>query len=94
MGPAAIDQFQNERTFFDAVDNCDIRMIEGGQHLRFSLEARHAVGIPRQRFGQNLDRHIAVELGICGAPHLTHTTFAKLRMNAVMSNGLSRAHSV
>lgn len=34
------------------------------QHLRFALEAGKSLPIGRQRFGQDLQRHVAVEAGI------------------------------
>ena len=38
----------------DAVDRGDVRMIERGEHLRFALEAREAVGIVGDRGGSTL----------------------------------------
>ena len=34
---------------FDAVDGGDVGMVQRGQHLRFALEAGHAVGVCRRR---------------------------------------------
>jgi hypothetical protein len=39
----------------------DVRVIERGEHLLFALEPRHAVGVGRPRFRQDLDRHLAPE---------------------------------
>ena len=35
-------------------------MIERGEHLRFALEAREPIGIVRERFGQDLQRDVAI----------------------------------
>ena len=47
-------------------------MIERGKDLRLALESRHALAILRECFGQNLQRHVAIELGVARAPHLSH----------------------
>ena len=39
-------------------------MIQRGEHPRLALEARQAVGIPRERVRQELDRDIASELRV------------------------------
>jgi hypothetical protein len=59
-------------------------MIQQSQDLGFALEARHAVGIGRQRLRQNLDGHFSVELRIRRAPHLAHAAFTELGGNPVM----------
>ena len=46
--------------FFDAVDRSDVRMIQGGKHLGFALEAGEPIGIERERLRQNLQRDVAV----------------------------------
>ena len=51
-------------------------MIERGQHLRFTPEARQPFRVARHGVGQDLDRHITVELRIAGAIDLAHATGA------------------
>ena len=45
---------------------CDVRMIERGQHLRFPLEACQPLGVVDEGFRKDLQRNIAVELGVTG----------------------------
>jgi len=54
----------------------NIRMIQGGESLGFTREARQAIGIVRQRLGQDLDRHVTIELGVARTEDLPHATFA------------------
>ncbi len=51
-------------------------MIERGEHLCFTLESRHAIGVPGKGFGQDFQRHVAAELGVSGAVDLAHSTCA------------------
>ena len=41
------------------------------------MESRHAIGIGGVRLGQDLDRHLAIELGIAGPIHFTHAAGAE-----------------
>jgi hypothetical protein len=52
-------------------------MIERRQRFRFSLEARESVWIAGKQLGQDLDRHVAIELRIASAIHLAHSTGAQ-----------------
>jgi hypothetical protein len=58
--------------FLDAVDRCDVRMIERGQHFRLALEARKLLGVNCELFRQDLDRDLAPEARIACAINLTH----------------------
>ena len=51
---------------FEAVDLRDVRMIEGGEHLRFTREARQAIGIVGEGRQQDLDRDVALQLRVEG----------------------------
>ena len=72
----AFDQFHHQRVrrtrILEAVDRRDVWMIERGEYLRFSAEARKPIRIARERLRQDLQRHIAVELRVFGAIHLAH----------------------
>ena len=59
-------------TLFEAVDVRDVRVIEGRQRLRFACEPRQPVGVAGERVGQDLQRDVAIELGIARAEHLAH----------------------
>ena len=70
------DQFEHERLhavrFLEAIDCRDVGMIERGEHLRFTLEPRHALGIVREGARQDLQRDVAIELRVAGAEHFAH----------------------
>ena len=69
--------------FFDSVNLRDVGMVQRRQHLGLALEARHALAVVRERLGQNLDRHVAFQLGIVGAVHLAHAAGADGREDLV-----------
>jgi len=45
-------------------------MVERREHLRFAREARDAIDVERERFGQHFDRDVAIELRVTRAIHL------------------------
>ena len=47
-------------------------MIERGQRLRFACEPGEAIGIAGEGIGQNLQRHVPIELGVPRAIDLAH----------------------
>jgi hypothetical protein len=59
------------------VNRTDV-MIQRGQRLRFPLEASHPIGAGGELLGQNLDGHVAFELRVTGAVHLSHATVPEL----------------
>src|SRR5207249_2597630 len=60
-------------------------VIQRGEHLRFALEPRRAVGVERPRLRQDLDRHLAPELRVAGAVDLTHPAGTERGDNLVRS---------
>ena len=44
----------------EPVDRTDVRMVERREHLRFALETGEAIGIARERIGQDLQRDVAI----------------------------------
>ena len=70
----------------------DVRMIERGEHLRFALEARQALGVVRERVGQDLDRDVASELRVAGAIHLAHPAPSR-RVNLIRAEASSSGQS-
>ena len=52
--PPAPSPGRDAAGFFQAVDRRDIGMIERGQHLRFALESRHALGVAGEASGRTL----------------------------------------
>ncbi len=67
-----------------AVDLGDVRVVQRGQQLGFALEAGEPLGIGGERLGQHLDRHLAVERGVHGAPDHAHAALADLLDEAVV----------
>ena len=63
--------------FFQAMDACDIGVIERGQHLRFALEALHSVAGEGERSREHFERNIAVELDIVRTINFAHAAAAQ-----------------
>ena len=64
----SLDQFHHERAhaggLFQAVDVRNVRVIQRGEHLRFAAEPREPIGIVRDGGQQDLDRDVAIQLGV------------------------------
>lgn len=89
----AFDELHDEESspigVFDGVDPGNVRMIERRENLGLALESRQSLRIRRQGLGQHLDRHLAPEVRVLSAIHLSHTAFADLVDDAVMQQGLA-----
>ena len=76
----ALDQLHHESghasALFEPVDARDVGMIQRRERSCFALEAREPVGVMRERFGQDLDRDVAAQLGVASAKDLPHAPFA------------------
>ncbi len=81
-----LDQFHDQCSLFHAIDGGDIRMVERCQHLSFAGEARQPVGIGCERFGQDFDGDVAVQLGVCGSIDGAHSALAEFGRDAVVSD--------
>ena len=79
----AFDQFHHESvnrllsgagrlTLLEPEDRRDVGVIEGGEDLGLATKAGNALVILRERGGQNLDGHVAVESRVARAVHLAH----------------------
>ena len=79
----ALDELQHEPSntlaLFDAVDDGDVRMVQGGHDSRFTLEAGHPARFSCKSGGQHLDRDVATELGVVSPVDLTHPPATKER---------------
>jgi hypothetical protein len=51
----------------------------------FSLEPRQAIGIPRQRIGEDLDRDVAIQPRVPRTVHLAHPACTKHTDDFVLS---------
>ena len=58
-------------------------MIEGGEGLRFTLEARQPHGVVDDRVGQPLDRDLAIERRVARPVDFAHAAFADQRQHDV-----------
>ena len=81
------------RSGFDAVDRRDVRVIQGREDARLTLEPREAVRIHGKDHWQNLDRHLTSELRIPGAIDLAHPPGAQLGGDLVRSQALPDRHA-
>ena len=66
-------------TVFQAVDLRDVRMIQRSQKLRFTAETGKTIRIIGEVIGHELQRYIALELGVVSAEDDTHAAFSDLR---------------
>src|SRR5688572_13198448 len=77
-----LDELEDQRhcavRFLEAVNAADIGMIQRGKRSRLALEPRGTFLVSNEQTRQDLDRDVAIELGIAGAIHLTHSTGANL----------------
>src|SRR6186997_551442 len=67
-------------------------MIERRQDLRLTFEAREARGIARERLGQNLDCHVALQSCISCAVDLAHSTGTELTADLVHTEPRADRH--
>ena len=74
------DELQHERLnaigVFETVNRRDIRMVQRGEDLRFTPETREAIGIQREGRGPDLERDVAIEVGIVRPIDLAHAAGA------------------
>ena len=63
---------------FYRMDRDDIGVIEGRHRLGLTTESFEPLGVGSDLRRQHLDRHLAIEPGVAGQPHLTHSTLAEL----------------
>jgi hypothetical protein len=86
----AVDELHDDRAgrrlgrtslarLFDAVHLRDVGVIEGGERLRLSVEARQPLGVARDEWRHDLQRHVAMEPRVARAVHLSHAALADER---------------
>ena len=71
---------------FDTVHGRNPRMVQRREGARFALEASPAIGVLRDRVGQHLDGHVALQPRIAGTIHLAHTPCAERADDLVGAN--------
>ena len=78
----ALDEFHHERrdarALFESVDGGDVRMIQRGEDFGFALKTRQPIVVSRERWRQDLDRDLTLQLGVGRPIHLPHPAFADL----------------
>ena len=83
----ALDEFHHERrnarALFESVDGGDVRVIQRGEGFGFAQKACEPIVVSGQRWRQDLDRHLTLQLGIGSPVHLPHPAFANLGGNLV-----------
>ena len=89
----ALDELHDQEVlatgFFHAEERSDVRMIQRGEDFGFALEARDAVGVGEEGFGQNFNGDAAPELHVARAVHLAHAARAEQAENLVRPEAAS-----
>ena len=92
----ALDQLEHQGRHlagvFETVDRPDVRMIERCEQSCFAFEARHAIGVRRERRQQDLQRDVAPKLGVARAIHFAHAAGPEERDDFVWSEPGTRGH--
>src|SRR5580692_2470018 len=70
-------------------DHADVRMVEGGRGLRFTLEAGQSLRIFSNIIRQELQGDKAVQLYVLGFVDHTHPATAELLDDAIVRDGLA-----
>jgi hypothetical protein len=77
----SVDQFHDDRSSvagrLEAIHLRDVGMVQRRQRLGFAFEAAQAIGIPRDGFGQDLNRDVPVEDRVASPIDLAHTTLTE-----------------
>ena len=76
MKRVAFHQFEHKRAYvaglFEAIDCANVGMVQRREDARFALEPSESIGIRREGRRQNLDRDLALRLGVARAIDLAH----------------------
>ena len=93
----ALDELQHQRLevadLLEPIDRRDVRVIQGREDLRLALEPRQPLGVLGHRLRQDLDRDLAVELGVPRPVHLSHPARAERRQDLVGAELRSRGET-
>ena len=80
-------QFQHERLharrLFETVDRADVRMIQRGEDLRFTFEAREPFNVQGKGIRQDHQRDVAMQPRIARAMQLAHAARPEGGLNLV-----------
>ena len=93
----AFDQLQHQRPrplgFLDAVDRGNVGVVEAGEDLRLPREPGEPVWISCEGVGEDLQRDLAVELGVGGLPDLAHAALPEQGGDVVVADRRARCQS-
>src|SRR5262249_19076939 len=68
-------------------------MIQRGKHASFAFQSGHPIGVARECFRQEFDRHATAQFRVCGLIDFTHATGTDVAGNLVMSEFLPNHES-
>src|SRR5690348_7616461 len=92
----ALDQLHHEKVpaagLFHPVKRSDVRVIEGGEDLRFALEPCDAISIERALVGQDLYGDAATELRVARAVNFAHPTGPERRAYFIKTESRAGGH--
>ena len=89
QGVSLNDLHHDERSaciLTDVMHRTNVGMVQRGKDFRFAFKTSEAVGFFCKRLRQDLQCYVAVELGIPGSIHLTHTAFTEQTGHFVRAN--------
>ena len=90
----SFDELQHERLnaigVFETVNRRDVRMVQRGEDLRFAPEAREAIGIQREGRRPDLERDVAIEVGVARPVDLAHAAGADKLEDRVGTERIAR----
>ncbi len=93
----AVDQLHDQEAhpvgFLKIVDRGNPGVVERGERLGLAFEPRQARRVRGELPGQDLDRHVALELGVARAVDLAHPTRTDGLDHAVMQQRGARLHA-
>ena len=92
----AVDQFHRQQqpaaVLLDRVDGDDPRVVEGGDRLGLAFEPFTRRRVRSEGGRKDLQRNPAVQPGVVGEEHLSHSAFANWPDDPVMPDGVARVH--
>ena len=94
--PISLNSVCSEDEGLDAIrlleilDARDVRVVQRCEELRFALEPGDALFIGSELIRQNLDRDLAIELGVASAVDFAHSALADGRDDLVRAELSSR----
>ena len=73
----------------EAVNGCDVGMIELGQEFGFPLKSGQPLGVLGELLRQHLDGDFTAQVGVLSTVHFAHASFANFFKNFVVRERLA-----